>query len=619
MQHTPLAKQEMLDKCQKHYNKDPSKLKRIQEFADTYKKEEAIKWFTKDSFIYRLLNRALRTEDINALYIFRFYISDLCSSLEERCELTKEFINVGKVYRGLQLRQEQIDKLKTSIGSLISLYGFVSTSTIKELALIYAGTDCKDLVPVIFEIDLDAKTDQTIFAYIAYESNFPEEEEILIDIGTGFRIKEVALDKGVWTVSLAATNEGREIVNGYLALPQSEVAEIGTTILFGRLLADMGKYQKSQGYFEGLLKTPDGENVANIYYNIGRALYLNGKYDDALTYYIRAYEQSHHPQSAIQAARILNGIGNVYYSCNEYDKARKHHLRSLKIRQKMHLTDHHDVAESLNDLAGTYSSLNNHKMAEKYYSEAFNMYQRTLPANHHRIGECYNTNGVILQEKGEYDKALVAYTNAHKLRKRVLPLNHPDFADNLLNIGMIYYHQNDYDTAEKYYKDALVIQERELPSDHPALARTMHEIGVIYYRQDNYMQAFNYHVKAMNIFYKMLPANRLNFARSLHEIGTVSYELNDYQMAFDCYKQALNIKKKILSNKHYDFGRTLNNMGALYHALGEKSEAFKCYSKALRIFQQTLVSDHADILSVRSNTDKLRSRAERLIDLFRGV
>ena len=40
----------------------------------TYSSETAIWWYTRDSFIYRILNKALRTQNIQILISFRFLI-----------------------------------------------------------------------------------------------------------------------------------------------------------------------------------------------------------------------------------------------------------------------------------------------------------------------------------------------------------------------------------------------------------------------------------------------------------------------------------------------------------------------------------------------------------------
>ncbi|CAF5049749.1 unnamed protein product [Rotaria sp. Silwood1] len=62
------AKKDMLDKCEDYYRFNTRELIKIEQFRTNYTIHEAVRWFTLDSFVYSLLNRALRTENISNLY-----------------------------------------------------------------------------------------------------------------------------------------------------------------------------------------------------------------------------------------------------------------------------------------------------------------------------------------------------------------------------------------------------------------------------------------------------------------------------------------------------------------------------------------------------------------------
>src|SRR5205085_5803120 len=114
------------------------------DFSQTYDASDALRWYSSDSFTYRLLNKAIRTEDIDLLFACRFFIVDLHRQLESlhkpymelihSCDLD-EFI----VYRGQQMTLEDFAKLKANVGKLISINSFLSASTDRQVALIYAG------------------------------------------------------------------------------------------------------------------------------------------------------------------------------------------------------------------------------------------------------------------------------------------------------------------------------------------------------------------------------------------------------------------------------------------------------------------------------------------------
>jgi len=68
------SKQEIIDKCYSYYRRNQKEMENIAEFERDYTPDQAIKWYTRDSFIYKLINKALRTEDIDVWYIYIGFI-----------------------------------------------------------------------------------------------------------------------------------------------------------------------------------------------------------------------------------------------------------------------------------------------------------------------------------------------------------------------------------------------------------------------------------------------------------------------------------------------------------------------------------------------------------------
>jgi hypothetical protein len=118
MQQTLHSKREMVENCKAYCRQKANELEDIELFDKTYKSSEAIQWYTKDSFVYRLVNKALRTEDIGALYTYRFFIADVCTNLSSKHNLLKKKQQILKLYRGAILPSEEIQRLKNNVGNL---------------------------------------------------------------------------------------------------------------------------------------------------------------------------------------------------------------------------------------------------------------------------------------------------------------------------------------------------------------------------------------------------------------------------------------------------------------------------------------------------------------------
>lgn len=129
----------------------------------------------------------MRTEDIDVLYQFRFYIIDLSIRLEEECEILKaECKEPLKVYRGQKLGFDEIQQFQKSVGNLISTNGYLSTSRVYESALEFALKPAKrkEIVKVMFEYEVNFDLVKSVIAAdVQKYSDFAKEAEVLFDIG----------------------------------------------------------------------------------------------------------------------------------------------------------------------------------------------------------------------------------------------------------------------------------------------------------------------------------------------------------------------------------------------------------------------------------------------------
>ncbi|CAF1215544.1 unnamed protein product [Rotaria sordida] len=150
------AKQQLIDTCEKYYCNRKHDLIMIERFRATFKPEDAIKWYTTNCFLFRLLNRALRTEDVNLLFAFRFYIIVLCKALvSEKQKLSSD--TDLKLFQGQKMAVTEFECLQKRIGSFITTNGFLSTSLDADVALMFAGhgAPCQESYCIIlFEIQV---------------------------------------------------------------------------------------------------------------------------------------------------------------------------------------------------------------------------------------------------------------------------------------------------------------------------------------------------------------------------------------------------------------------------------------------------------------------------------
>jgi len=186
------AKSDMINLCRKDYIGNDKELENIERFENTYTANTAIQWYTEDSFIYRIINKILRTENIDAFFAYRFFIHDLCQQLLKKHEEFKKNLQSKQltVYRGMKLSSDELEIMRDNIGNLFSMNGFMSCSRKEDVAFGFAikGTRRDGCNPVLLEIFIDInQANKIIFADVSKESKHIE-HEILFDIGIAFFI-----------------------------------------------------------------------------------------------------------------------------------------------------------------------------------------------------------------------------------------------------------------------------------------------------------------------------------------------------------------------------------------------------------------------------------------------
>ncbi|CAF5066598.1 unnamed protein product, partial [Rotaria sp. Silwood1] len=293
------SKQQMIEFCQHYYRGNQKELKFIDEFKMNYQSNVAIKWYTKETFLYKIVNKALRTEDIEQLHTFRFFIADLSFNLAvEYRKLKDKGEKIVMLYRGQKMEEEELKSLKQNEHNLISTNGFLSTSRSKQLAIKFAtkSTTRTNVFSVLYEIECNIqKTESIIFADIAQFSDYANESEVLFDLGATFDIVSVNEDihLNLWLIKLKASDKGSKVAKEYIELNRKEEEETSIELIFGKLLIDMGQYDQSLKYLQSLLlnnNPAQNHDIARINNLIGSAYHSKGDLDEALKYYERAYD-----------------------------------------------------------------------------------------------------------------------------------------------------------------------------------------------------------------------------------------------------------------------------------------------------------------------------------------
>jgi tetratricopeptide (TPR) repeat protein len=555
-------------------NGDYGSLTSITRFEQEYNAQLAIWWYTYPSFIFGLLNSALRLLEADTIINMGFFIHDLHREIEE---LHKKQVNSHHrksfiVYRGQGLSNTDFEKLKTTKGGLMSFNNFLSTSKKRDVSLGFAVGSLgeTDMVGILFEMTIDPLVSSAPFAAIDEVSYYRTEEEILFSMHTVCRIGEVIKmdnDNPLYQVELKLTADDDEQLR---TLPERiRVETPGATgwERLGQLLLKLNQFDKAEELYKVLLEqTSDADDKA-LYYN---------------------------------------QLGYVKHDQGDYESAIGYHEQGLAINQKTLPPNHPHLALSYNNMGEAYRNMGEYSKALSFYQKALEIQRKTLSPNHPGLATSYNNMGQAYRNMGEYSKALLFYQKALEIQQKSLPPNHPDLATSYNNMGEAYRNMGEYSKALSFYQKALEIQQKSLPPNHPDLATSYNNIGLVYLSMGEHSKALPFYQKAVEIRQKTLPPNHPYLATFYNNIGLVYYNTGEYSKALSFYLKALEIQRKTLPPNHPDLATFYINIGFVYYNTGEYSKALSYLECALKIFKNSLPENHPNIKIVQKNIELLK-------------
>jgi tetratricopeptide (TPR) repeat protein len=542
----------------------------VDEFEAYYDASNAIFWYTRDTFLYRLLNKALREQDIDTLYSLRYFIKDLHIQLKERHISQQREVSAAAavtisavpatrtetVYRGQLMFNDEFDKkIRDNINGYFSVNTFLSTTTIKDLAIIYAGRDDHCIgaeQSVLFHIDIDKTVNKFPYANISKQSAFEDdEEEILFTMGAVFRIQSVNLDKeGVWSIYLKLTGEEDEELR--------VLSEHMRTDIF----------------------------LGNPSYSLAKLLYTLANYNAAEQYYLLVLTNSEVTDDL--RSIVYNDLGSVHRQLGQYAKAIEYCEKSLEVEICIkHLSPSDSrLASIYTNMGLIYNNQDKYQEALVYYNKGVQMHQKqSAPTSRdrRRLAVSYNNIGEIYHKQRCYSKALEMFEKCLKIELEVLPPAHAEFGTYYNNIAGVYYQLQQYDKAVEYFKKALEIMVISLPSNHLMLATVYNNLGAAFKKINKMNEAVDMFEKCLAIELKSNPSSQSSAADLYGTIGTIYYGLHNYDKTIECWNRTLEIFINSLPPNHPDLAIAYHNLSLAFYDQGKLQEALEYRKKAYEI------------------------------------
>ncbi|CAF3841271.1 unnamed protein product [Rotaria sp. Silwood1] len=471
-------KEEMIDFLRSYFQDDIVQQQHIDEFIAKYESKDAIRWYTKPEFLFRVLNRAFRTQNIDNIFTLRYFLQDLYHQLENEYQTQREWLESVIVHRGQLMYQDDFDALlkNSEQGNLIAFNSFLSTTFDLDVASVFAGSNTNtnpNEIPVIFQLVLNLEQSKLPIVNITHFSSVRSENETLIAMGSVFRIDQITEDKEnrVWHVELTLNDEVSERLSSMIRYLKEQTGNQSTLIVLGRFLA---------------LDDPDLVATLN---NLALVYADKRDYANALMYCQKSLDSIKIlPTESISIGMTYYNVGCIYAKMEKHSEAIKYFVDALNACRQIKLTPviSSVMIQALYQKGRTLMVLDQNGPALECFVEALllasgdDKFHSQIALVHHSIGQIHELKEDFSQALSSYEKALHIWM--HLLEKNSKVDQHV-VAQLLNDIGEVHDKNKRYWLAMSFYDQAIKFAEgnNDLVQEYKqnfqeAAEMTMHKI-----------------------------------------------------------------------------------------------------------------------------------------------
>lgn len=490
--------EKMIQFCREKYADDENVLNTVNEFEAYYDTSYAIFWYTRDTFLYRLLNKALREQELDTLYSLRYFIKDLDSQLAyhgclqrlasmfpDNDDKTESSARI--IYRGQLMANEEFNqRIRLNIGGFLSINSFFSTTAQQDLAMIYAGNRSNNETSteqsVLFRIEVSYNYQE--YANISKQSIFAEDEkEILFTMGAVFRIVSAHLkNEGFWEVNLRLDNKEDFELATIAGRLEDEIISHSPLLSLGRWMFATANYDKAKHYHKSalieLILSEKNDIIPAVLNGLGATHNKSGELEKAIDCYQKSLNAcvKYLPPNDSQFARVYNNIGMTYRQRDDYNKALSNYNKALEIELNSSIPDTSETAIYHNNIGGVYFAQERYTEALKKFEECLQSLDELRSVCYRLLAIPYNNIAQVHYVSGKYDKASRLLKKTIEIQLRSLPLNHPDLAISYNNLGWTYEKQGQSQEAREMHEKAQQIQLKSVPTTRLSIVTTTYTI-----------------------------------------------------------------------------------------------------------------------------------------------
>ena len=453
-------KKDFLDFCRFHYNENPDQLSLIDEFERNFSMEKSVWWHQRNSFVRKMLDRALRTREIDILYKIRCFIQALHQQIKQ-----EEFS--ATVHRIYHCSLDELTKFQEN--NLLSFDTFVQCTSNQPSFI----DKIQGMETILFRIIT------TVGIEIEKHSGDSEAKgRVLLPFDNLYRIQSIEndLNHQYWNVRLLnisqddqvfkqLTKEIREQIEGHVVL-----IRLGKLLLFtndychadylARLLFDDGSLKHSPILLASLAALH--HLLGSVDYQQNRYRIARRQFERALKIFLSFIAEDHPILST-----TYNNIGSMFYQEDQHEQAIVYHQKALRCQLRSSSADIEAIATYLSNIAAVYVDQEKYPQALLHYQRSLQILQQSTPTGESQsIATVCDRIASVYWKMDKPNEALPFYQRALQLELKYLPENHRKISVSFFNLSTVYAKVNRLDDAIDCAQKSLQQLLKSVPRDH---------------------------------------------------------------------------------------------------------------------------------------------------------
>jgi tetratricopeptide (TPR) repeat protein len=406
------TKADMIDYCRKVNIDSPNALDLLDQFEKDFIPELSIYWYTRECFLYKMLNKALWTPQPDVLYKLRYFIRHLHYQILSEASKQREQLSSMIVYRGQSMSSDQIEKLKRNVGGFLSFNNFLSTSLKRDVALNFLlGSE----IGVLFEMQIDPTIQKFPIVNIEQISFLQKDEceqELLFAMGSVFRILRIDKQRDFYRVQLTLSDDIDEQLAAYTKVTRDQTRTFHSFLSLLRLMDELGQYSCVDQFAEMLRDdiglATNSSLLAAVHHMFGSIYHSRGQNKEALNHYhqtLNIYLSNDLPADHPTLTPTYNNIGCVYLAQSDYAKALEYQQLALDCQLNSDDPQNQSIITYITNIGKTYGNQEKYSEAIVHYKRALDLQKQHFGENDSSLAETYHLISSAYRNQGDFEQA----------------------------------------------------------------------------------------------------------------------------------------------------------------------------------------------------------------------